>query len=73
MKTVTLITMRWPEYDEPICAGTNKRVLRKHALHILRQEHGTGKVLRPSAMCSMPITRRDLREWKIPFFGRESK
>ena len=60
--------MRWPDYDEPICAGTNKAVLRKEALAILRKEHGSGDVVRPGAMCSVPIRNDDLREWNIPLF-----
>ena len=68
MKTITLITMRWPEYDEPVCAGSNKCMLREEALWILRAQHGTGCVPRPGAMCSLPIRHDDLREWKIPLY-----
>lgn len=67
-ETITLITMRWPEYDEPVCAGHDILKLRKHALRILLSEHGDGDVLRPAAMCSAPITDDDLREWTIPVF-----
>ena len=66
MKTLTLVTMRWPEYDEPICLGTNKRKISTEALRLLRKEHGTGPVLRPAAMCSAPIRHDDLRYWKLP-------
>jgi hypothetical protein len=69
MKTITLITMRWPDYDEPICAGHDIPSLRREALAILRADHGHGDVVRPAAMCSVPITESDLREWTIPLIS----
>lgn len=67
MKTIKLATMRWPEYDEPICAGTNKEKLVTEAVKILKKEHGLGPVPRQMAMCSVPIQRNDINIWEIPF------
>lgn len=55
-----LAQMQWCEREEPICVGTNKNKLKKEALRILKEIHGTGPVDRGRAGCSVPITGDDV-------------
>lgn len=66
MKKLHLATMRWPEYNEPICIGQNKYKVKVAALAILRTEHGHGDVPRPAAMCSVPIKGSDIEIFELP-------
>ena len=65
--TLFLASMRWPGYSTPICVGTNPRELATVAVKILQAIHGNGAVLRPGAMCSVPIARDDIRIEELPF------
>jgi hypothetical protein len=67
MNKIYLAQMQWCEREEPICAGTNKRKVAQAALRILKEEYGTGSVLRGLAMCSVPITMSDIAVVEIPF------
>jgi hypothetical protein len=70
MKTIYVAQMKWCEWEEPICAGTNKKKLVVEALHILHKEHGKGPVSRGMAMCSEPIRSDDIEIVEIPFIGK---
>ena len=52
-----LASMKWPTGTEPICVGEDKNVTIKKAVEILREQHGTGDVIRPYGMCAKKITR----------------
>lgn len=66
---IWMASMQWPDGPEAVCTGTNKKLVTKRALEILRLKYGPGSVDRGSAMCSARITSSDLRIEKIPFFG----
>lgn len=66
-KLVWLASMQWPERIAPVCVGGNKQRTYNEALRLLRDEYGTGDVLRQAAMCSMPITGDYIDMQQIPF------
>lgn len=76
-----LAQMKWCEHEEPICVGTNKKTLLKHAVAKMKQEHGNGPVDRGMAGCSLPITYDDIEISEIemlnaratPQDGKEQK
>ena len=61
-----LAQMLWCEREEPICAGLNKKLVKKEALRILKEEHGTGRVCRGMALCHEKITYNDIEIVEIP-------
>lgn len=61
-----LVSMRWSENEEPICAGRSLKRTKRGALKILRDREGKGNVDRGSAMCSVPIMKDDLVVEEIP-------
>ena len=65
--TLHIACMVWPSALEPVCAGTNKRIVTREAVRMLRSEHGDGPISRPAAMCSVPITASDIEIVTIPF------
>jgi len=66
MKTLHIAFMVWPGAIEPVCAGTNKRIVTREAVRLLRLRHGDGPVNRPAAMCSVPITASDIKIVTVP-------
>ena len=66
---IYLAQMKWCEREEPICAGKNKKNVRKEALRILKEREGTGPVDRGMAMCSVKITYDDIEIVEIPVIG----
>ena len=60
MKKMYIAQMQWCEREEPICVGSNKKKLKKEALRILKEIHGTGPVDRGIARCSVPIMGDDV-------------
>jgi hypothetical protein len=62
--------MIWPERLEPICCGTNKRLVAREAVRMLREQHGTGLVPRPQAFCSARITSSDIEIVTVPMIGK---
>lgn len=73
MTTIYIAQMRWCEREEPICAGTNKKLVAKKALAMLKQQHGTGPVHRGQAMCSLPITYTDIEVIELPFVSIQNE
>lgn len=69
MKTIYVAQMKWCEWEEPICAGTNKYKISTEALRRLKLQYGTGPVNRGAAGCSVPITYDDIEVVKIPFLS----
>lgn len=65
-KTLYLAQMKWCEWEEPICIGTNKKKVSRGALKMLKEKYGTGPVSRGAAMCSIPITMTDIEIVKLP-------
>ena len=63
--------MKWCEREEPICAGTNKQKVATEALRILKSKHGTDRVNRGQAMCSVKITADDVEVVEIPFMANK--
>ena len=55
-----LASMIWPVGNEPICVGKNRQKTVMTALKILREHYGSGVVVRPKAMCSVPIEQNDI-------------
>jgi hypothetical protein len=66
MKTMYLAEMKWSESEEPVCAGTNKRKVKKEAFRILRSKYGKESISRGSALCFAPIAYDDIEISKIP-------
>lgn len=64
-KYIYLASFKWPGYDEALCAGYNKKELRKLAKQIAIERYGNGLVDRGSACCSCKITLDDIRIQKI--------
>ena len=69
LNKVYLAQMKWCEWEEPVCVGTNKRKVMQTALHMLKKEYGTGRVCRGQAMCSVPITMSDVEVVVLPFLS----
>lgn len=60
-KSIYLASFIWPEADEALCSGFNKKVVQKEAYKLAKERYGNGLVSRGSAMCSCKIQRCDIR------------
>ena len=61
-----LAQMKWCERTQSICIGKNKIKVKRAALKMLKDEHGTGPVSRGAALCSEPIVGDDVEIVLIP-------
>lgn len=64
-QSIYLASFIWPEREEALCAGFNKKTVMKHAYKLAKEQNGHGLVDRGSAMCSCKIRYCDIKIEKI--------
>ena len=60
-ESIYLASFIWPEADEALCAGSNKKIVMNQAYKLAKERYGNSLVSRGSAMCSCKIQRCDIR------------